>query len=86
MRVLGIFVVVSVIGMVILTLYGKTIPDGLIVIGSVALGLFAGYWRPRAGTNNTPRPGTGDTGSPGQQDRISFFFSVTGAHRERSSR
>ncbi len=40
--VLGIFVVVAVIGMVILTLYGKTIPDGLIVIGSVALGLFAG--------------------------------------------
>jgi len=40
--ILGIFVVAAVIGMVILTLYNKPIPDGLIVIGSVALGLFAG--------------------------------------------
>jgi hypothetical protein len=40
--VLGIFVVVTVIGMVIIALSGKTIPDGLVVIGSVALGLFAG--------------------------------------------
>jgi hypothetical protein len=40
--ILGIFVVVAIISMVILALNGKTIPDSLIVIGSVALGLFAG--------------------------------------------
>jgi hypothetical protein len=40
--ILGIFVVVAIISMAILALNGKTIPDGLIVIGSVAMGLFAG--------------------------------------------
>ena len=42
MIVLGIFVIASVVGMVILALSGKAIPDGLIALGSAALGLFAG--------------------------------------------
>ena len=40
--VLGIFVIAAVVGMVILALYGKAIPDGLLALGSAALGLFAG--------------------------------------------
>ena len=40
--VLGIFVIAAVAGMVILAFFGKAIPDGLIALGSAALGLFAG--------------------------------------------
>ena len=40
--ILGIFVIAAVVGMVILALSGKAIPDGLIALGSAALGLFAG--------------------------------------------
>ncbi|MDD1701824.1 MAG: hypothetical protein LUQ31_02440 [Methanoregula sp.] len=40
--ILGIFVVATIIGTVILSLLDKPIPEGIVVIGSVSLGLFAG--------------------------------------------
>jgi len=42
MAVLGAIVLVSVIGMVLLAVSGKTLPVSLVALGSAALGLFAG--------------------------------------------
>jgi len=40
--ILGIYVTASIVGIVVITLYGKTVPESLVVIASIALGLFAG--------------------------------------------
>lgn len=40
--VLGIFVAVAIAGSLILSLLEKPVPEGMIVLGSFALGLFAG--------------------------------------------
>jgi lysylphosphatidylglycerol synthetase-like protein (DUF2156 family) len=40
--ILGIYVTASIVGIVVITLYGKTVPISLVVIASIALGLFTG--------------------------------------------
>ena len=40
--ILGLYVTASIVGIVVITLYGKVVPESLIVIASIAMGLFAG--------------------------------------------
>lgn len=48
LQILGIVIVLTLIGIIGLAATGKTIPDGLIAIGSTAVGVFAGLFA----TNN----------------------------------
>ena len=48
LQILGIVIVLTLIGIIGLAATGKTIPEGLIAIGSTAVGVFAGLFA----TNN----------------------------------